>query len=150
MTSEQMKIMFQSAAEIARTVPELLQSTAFAKAVDLFVAERASLGGTAPFVPDRERSSVARKLRKSAGKPGPQAALEAMLFGTFFSAPKYPKEIQSQLKDAHGHDYSERELAISLLRLVRKRALARDKDEHGHYRYWTPSGESSAVLKEAL
>jgi hypothetical protein len=131
-TQSELKEILQSAVDAVVIVPPALQPIAFAKAFDLIV----SAGGKSrASIQNALISSPASKTRSSLNRPGPKAALEILISEKYFGSNRNEGEIRAFLKDSKGHEYSPNELSISLLRLIRKGMLAREKDTEGHYRY---------------
>jgi hypothetical protein len=134
--AELLKEVFQSAAEAANVVPADLQPVAFAKAVELLLnsapsPNRHSLLRAATSI--GETNTV--KTRFSSNRPGPKAALDVLLGEKYFETKRTQSEIQRFLRESKGYEYSQNELSISLLRVVRKGMLKREKDGEGHYLY---------------
>jgi hypothetical protein len=133
-TQSELKAILESAADAANIVPVALQPVAFSKAVDLLVNTARKRSG-ALQKPTRALGNPIAKARSSLNRPGPKAALEILLGEKYFESDKKEGEIRTFLKDSKGYEYSANELSISLLRLIRKGVLTREKDAEGHYRY---------------
>jgi hypothetical protein len=138
--------LFQQAAEIASLVPEGLQTIAFEKALEIILVNNAAI--TRRRTPQRVRTAgqhetlgggrgVGRAAARAPGRVGPKSALSQLLEQGYFAIRREIADIQSHLKDSHGHEYSSKELAVSLLRLVREGGLKRGKSAEGQYQYWT-------------
>jgi hypothetical protein len=136
--------LFQEAAEIASSLPETLQPIAFGKALEVILSRHGvgpslrRVGSQRPRASaEREASAPPRASTRTPGRVGPKSALSQLLEQGYFAIRHEIADIQSHLKDSHGHDYSSKELAVSLLRLVREGQLKRGKSSEGQYEYWT-------------
>ena len=73
--------------------------------------------------------------RRSGSRPGPKAAVQALIDAGFFSMPRTSGDIIKHLKHTLGHAYSNDEMAPTVLRLLREGALTRDKNSDNQYEY---------------
>ena len=142
MATNELGNLFQQAADIASLVPEGLQTIAFEKALEIILVNNAAI--TRRKTPQRVRivgpHETLRGGRvgvRAPGRIGPKSALSQLLEQGYFAIRRQIADIQSHLKDSHGHEYSSKELAVSLLRLVREGGLKRGKSAEGQYEYWT-------------
>jgi hypothetical protein len=136
MTSTELKEIFRSAAEVANVVSTDLQPLAFAKAVELLIGS-SSKGVHHNLDPVEISSGEATigKARFSHSRPGPKAILAILLEEGYFEIKRSQGEIQKFLRESKGYEYSLNELSISLLRVIRKGPLRREKNHGGHYLY---------------
>jgi|HubBroStandDraft_2_1064218.scaffolds.fasta_scaffold16570_3 hypothetical protein len=151
MNNEILKAVIEEASALASSLPEGIQPTAFAKAFDILLEQRA-MGEkrhrqAKQAAPRRRSSSEARPTSRSR-RVGPKFALGQLLDGGYFATARTLPEIQAYLKDSHGHDYGSNELSISLLRLIRDARLVREKNLAGQYEYWVPGKASEGPAHE--
>jgi hypothetical protein len=148
MSPAELKEILQSAAEAANVVPADLQPVAFAKAVELLLSS----------APNSNRHSLRRaqaiagdtnavRGRLSSNRPGPKSALDILFWESYFETKRTQSEIQRSLRESKGYEYSLNELSISLLRVVRKGILKREKNDDGHYLYYAAKIETEQVKR---
>jgi hypothetical protein len=135
MTSTELRELFQSAVEAAKAVPDNLQPLAFAKAIELLRNSEAKSDRQTPRRGSSPGGAPTGKSRLANARPGPKAALGVLLDERYFETDRSQSEIQRFLRESKGHEYSQNELSISLLRVVRKGILRREKDIEGHFLY---------------
>jgi hypothetical protein len=148
MDDQRLKDAFKRAAEIAKSVPRGLQEVAFNRALDSLLpaaapqavqttpAQRVRRPHTKAVEASRTQDKPKPKQRKrKGGRPGPKAAVEALLDAGYFSQAKTIGEVQKELRDHKGHAYRLVELSPALVRLVRGEQLRRKKNQDGQYEY---------------
>lgn len=162
------KDLFKRAAELAAVVPEVMQPTAFNRALDLLMSQEGQMrpaparkGGksksrrkppassTESHPVNEKRSATGRKIR-SGSRPGPKAMLDELIGSGFFATGKTGADIISHQRKHRGHTYKAEELSPALVRLLRDGTLERDKNKDGIYRVhrklisrWTPRSRLS-------
>lgn len=140
MNNERLRAVLEEAYALASSLPEGIQTAAFAKAFDV-LREQHGVGEKprrrAKQAPSR-RSSGAGNSASRSRRVGPKLALCQLLNGGYFATSRSLPEIQAHLKDSHGYDYGSNELSISLLRLTRDGRLVRERNLAGQYEYWEP------------
>jgi len=108
--------------------PEL-RKTAFEKLMD-------SLSGHKRVKTKSKKTKGTKKGKElKGGRPGPKAILIEELNSGYFNDPKVVSEIPKYLKHKTGHTYKQKELSVSLLRMLRDGKLTRNKKEKGKYEW---------------
>ncbi len=143
MPTSDLSHLFEEAATLASSLPATLQPIAFGKALDVILAAHGI--GVPPndrtrthqkAKEQRDGQTAARSSNRSSGRVGPKSALSQLLHAGYFAAKREIADVQTHLKDSHGHEYKSKELAVSFLRLVREGLLKRHKNVEGQYEYW--------------
>lgn len=140
MDSEILKAILEEASAMTSFLPEAIRQVAFSKAFDVLL--RQVEVPTQQRVRAAPKRATARQYPRGRGRSsrshraGPKSALGQLLDDGYFATRRGLPEIQSYLRDSHGHDYGSNELSISLLRLIRDARLNRERDSAGQYEYW--------------
>ncbi|MDB5412338.1 MAG: hypothetical protein JWR10_673, partial [Rubritepida sp.] len=75
---------------------------------------------------------------RRSGRPGPKGALGELIDDGFFAEPRGMPQMIEHLSRTKGHSYKVTDLSPALVRLVREKKLARDRDGSSQYRYRNP------------
>jgi hypothetical protein len=150
MNSETLRAVLEEASALTSFLPEGIRQVAFSKAFDALIDQ----------LPARQHFRAASKrptAKQYLGGPkrstrshrvGPKFALGQLIDSGYFVTRRSLPEIQSYLRDSHGHDYGSNELSISLLRLIRDARLSRERDSAGQYGYWVADGRQDGARSE--
>lgn len=148
--NDDLKDVFRQAAEIAQSVPESMQVTAFNRALDLLTTEGdKGKSRSRPARPSarnpRANTSVAadssdkigmkssRTQKKSTSGLGPKSAITSLLDSGFFVQGKTRSEVQAHLRTTRGYNIGGDQLGVAMLRFVREGVLARTQNDDGQY-----------------
>jgi chromatin remodeling complex protein RSC6 len=80
----------------------------------------------------KDGASVGKPAR---GRPGPKAAVQALITDGYFSEPRTIGDIQERLRTKRGHTYKATDLSPALARLLRDGQLDRERNDDGHFEY---------------
>lgn len=150
MENEELKQVFQRAAEIAKLLPQNLQEAAFNRALDALLPSSPS--GKSPSTRKKNRKTGAQQAnpvasrkapltgkvtgsRSSSNRIGPKGAIESLLKTTYWNQPRTIRELQKHLQTSRGYKYEATELSPALVRLLREDKIERKKNKENQYEY---------------
>lgn len=82
-----------------------------------------------------KKAEVKPSKKSSTSRPGPKAAIGKLLASSFFKSARIITQVQEELRNNWGHQYSVQELAPALVRSLREGTLKRDRNASGQYEY---------------
>lgn len=140
MNTAEIRELFRNALQLAEELPDKMQEAGFNKAVDLLAQREGREQVTNRGKEQRGHASSSRPRStpvrpKRSGRPGPKAAIAELVDTEFLRGFRTVPQMQDQLKQKRGHEYSLNELAISAVRLVRDDVLDRETNKEGKYAY---------------
>jgi hypothetical protein len=83
----------------------------------------------------KKKTATARGAKKGHSRPGPKAALQALIDDGYFVKPRGMSTIIEHLKNSTGHTYKPTDISPALVRLLRENALTRTQNSDNQYEY---------------
>lgn len=148
----ELKDIFKEAAEIVQELPDHLQPTAFALAIDRLlngavspIAKHASKRSRGAVAKNRPAATPQAVRRTVASGLTPKSAILWLVETGFLVNAKTGREVQEYLQQKRGYDLDADSLRKAMLRLVRDDVLERDKNDDGEYIYSTATVKAAAI-----
>lgn len=145
--ADELKTLFQKAAELAGELPDNMQAVGFNRALDLLMAAEGSEVGRGRK--RRARGRIRKPAKKAAPKKnsepsqasrrstrtGARTALREIATGDFFKSPKTIVQVQKYLETKRALRFTQSALSPHLTYLVREGLLDREENEDKVYEY---------------
>lgn len=98
---------------------------------------RARAVAAAKSTDDHKRSSKTAPVKRasSGGRPGPKAALEALLSEGFFESPRTMSDILTHLSEQKTYTYKTSDMTATLQRMIRQGRLSRSRNAEEQFQY---------------